>query len=159
MKKCLLILSMILLTACSSSLNSKSLLDSNQNKWQAHKINHYRFDLKVHCLCGHLNEMPFSIEVSNGETVSISNNASNTISIIDITNAGADSLDYYAPFITIDKIFAYAQIAASEGHNLKGQYDLKLGIPTWICIDCEIETPPVVDAGISITITNFKTLP
>ena len=67
MKKILLLVLSLLLVACSTA----SEYDQNLNKWQDADVAHYQFDLFIGCFCPFRDMMPLTIEVQNGEVVSI----------------------------------------------------------------------------------------
>ncbi len=133
-------------------------LARNQQKWLAQGTNHYQFTLEVSCLC--FLPGPLAIEVRNGTAVSITTKDGESIAIVDRPDAGPDSVDYVAPFTTVDRMFAYAQKVLSDGEDFNAAYDPELGFPTRKCFhDCGHLTPPVVDGGIALDVRDFKKLP
>ncbi len=106
-------------------------LETNQQKWQTQNISHYQFTLEVGCMCYAAG--PLRIEVKNGKAVSIINKSGELVTIADNPNAGLGNIDFYAPFTTIDRMFAYAQNVVNDGKDFNAEYDAGLGFPTWMC--------------------------
>ena len=69
MKKIILLLLALMLTAC--SFGAPSELDKNRQTWQDAGITHYRFSLHIGCFCAFRDQMPLTVEVQNGEIVSM----------------------------------------------------------------------------------------
>jgi len=69
MKKLTLLLLALILAACTAGGGTE--LSRNQSKWQDANITHYRFDVSVGCFCLFRSQMPMTVEVQNGEIVSM----------------------------------------------------------------------------------------
>ena len=102
-KRLILILVIVVLTACSASPNSD--LSANRQKWQNQHITHYRFNLFVGCFCAFTSVMPVTIEVDNGKV----------ISMVDKDGQPAaqfqDAVDQYA---TVEKLFGVIDSAVAD---------------------------------------------
>lgn len=105
LKRSTLIVTLILLTACSAMPTSTLAL--NRQKWQSQNIAHYRFQLNVGCFCAFRSQMPLTIEVRDGQIVSMLNSEGQPIP--------ADLVEILARYNTIDKIFAMVESAIHDG--------------------------------------------
>lgn len=128
MKKIILLLLALILAACSASGGSE--LSRNQSKWQDAGIDHYRFDLGVGCFCPVGDIMPMTVEVLNGEVVSI----------IDVNGDAFTSTHPMSEFIlryaTIDRIFSELNSdSVQEADKLTVSYDPTYGFPSEVSID------------------------
>jgi hypothetical protein len=138
----------------------KADLEEYLRKWHAQKFTHYRYDLEASCFCAFLGLMPFTVEVNNKKAIYVVDHIGNTLTLNDNPHATPDILDYYAPFTSVEKIFAYAQDTVSAGKEFYGTYDAKLGYPIGMCFNvCGQHDPPIHDGTLAITISNFKPLP
>ncbi len=154
MKKLLLLLLAIMLTAC-SAMQPKSEVEQARDKWQAANISHYRFNLFIGCFCAFRDEMPLTVEVKDGEVVSLQ---SESVGEINPAN-----LEYYQRYLTIDKLFNEIENGfkgedseSKPAETLTVTYDETYGFPTQISIDF-IEQ--AVDDELGLTISNFEVLP
>lgn len=148
MKKLLLLMIAIVLTAC-SAIQPASDFDRAQQKWQDANISHYRFNLFVGCFCVFTQDMPLIIEVKDGEVVSMEYQSGNEI---DATN-----LEYFQRFATLDKIFEELEKDLSgEADNVTVTYDETYGFPTEVSIDFIQEA---ADDELYLTISEFEALP
>ncbi len=57
------------LSACGAS--ERKALEKNRSLWESQAIDHYRFNLKVGCNCPWYDLMPLTVEVKNGEIISM----------------------------------------------------------------------------------------
>lgn len=134
-----------LLSACSSG----SSLQQNRQKWEAQNIEHYRFTVVVSCFC------PFAgaevtYEVLNGEVVNQSVQAPSEWQIDE-----AQLSEFYRPYNTIEKVFAYVEGADKEADETTVTYDPKYGFPTDISVDwIKLAT----DDEMYLTLSNFELL-
>ncbi|MGZ9226938.1 MAG: DUF6174 domain-containing protein, partial [Anaerolineales bacterium] len=74
MKKLLLLVLAVVLSACSTVANAgepKSEVEIAREKWQAANISHYRFNVHISCFCVFTENMPLIVEVQDGEVVSM----------------------------------------------------------------------------------------
>ena len=127
MRKLTLILLVVFLAACSAGGTE---LTRNQSKWQAADISHYRFQLGVGCFCPVGDIMPLTVEVMDGEIVSI----------LDVNGNDYPSTDPMSEFIlkyaTIDRIFSeLGSEPVQEADSLTVSYDSTYGFPVEVAID------------------------
>lgn len=128
MKKMILVLLALILAACASG--GESELSRNQSKWQDADINHYRFQLHVSCFCLFRSEMPVTVEVQDGEVVSIVDANGEEIPTDDPMS------DLITKHATIDRIFAeLGSEPVQEADNLTVSYDPTYGFPVEVAID------------------------
>jgi hypothetical protein len=69
MKKITLLILALILTACSAGATTD--FDKNLAKWNDANISHYRYQLFIGCFCPFAGDMPLTIEVKDGEIVSM----------------------------------------------------------------------------------------
>jgi len=147
MKKFIIIL-VLLITACSSG---SSNLAQNHQTWDDADISHYRFELTVGCFCPWGGLMPWTVEVRDG----------NVVSMISADGTNFDTSDplneYVLRFATIDRIFG--KLESEEFQNadkIEITFDPMYGYPTSANIDF-IEL--AMDDELYLTVSAFKTLP
>ncbi len=148
MKKLLLLIIAIMLTAC-SALQTKSEVDRASEKWQAANISHYRFNLFIGCFCVYTQDMPLIIEVKDGKVVSMKYQSGKEIE--------SGNLDYFQRFATIDKIFdELKKDLGGEADKVTVEYDETYGFPKQVSIDF-IEQ--AADDELGLTVSEFEKLP
>ena len=149
MKKTGLILLIILvasLTACASPYRQP--YEKNLALWKSQSINHYRFDLRIGCMCPWSGMMPVAVEVQNGAILSMT--ASNGG---DIT----PYLDTFRPRATVENLFATVDTAISKRvYQLTVHYDAKYGFPASIVVN---PSKAIMDDETGYYVTNFEVLP
>ncbi len=143
MKKIIFILLVIVLTACSAGPVSD--LERNRQTWQDAKITHYSFDLFVGCFCVFRNKMPLTVEVQNGEVVSM------TYPDGTLVPADDPSMETFAKYATIERLFS--QLEADEAEETTVNYDETRGFPSEIRFDF---IKDAMDDEISILIEGFE---
>ena len=127
MKKIILIALVFILTACSLGGNEFS---KNQKKWNDANITHYRFSLNIGCFCAFSSQMPLTVEVLNGEVVSMNGADGNIIDATDTNYA------YYSSYATIDRLFSQlASDSVRKADEVTVTYDAAYGFPSTINID------------------------
>jgi hypothetical protein len=134
------------LPACSSA--DRQAFEKNHALWESQAIRHYRFNLKIGCMCPWYSLMPLTVEVQDDQIVSmVASNAG------DITNY----LDTFRRNGTIENLFATVDSAISRRvHKLAVQYDATYGFPTSIVID---PSGMIMDDETGYYVTDFKALP
>jgi hypothetical protein len=147
MKKIILAALTLILTAC--SFTASRAYEQNLSKWQDAKINHYRYSLSVGCFCAFREEMPVTVEVLDGEIVSITSVKG---TLIDSTDPSYSTIEYYA---TIDRLFSQLKSALDEADEVATTYDPIYGFPTSISID---QIKQAVDDELFITVDHFEIL-
>jgi hypothetical protein len=139
----------LVLAACSAGGGTE--LSRNQSKWQDAGFTHYRFQLSVGCFCLFRSQMPLTVEVQDGEVVSI----------IDV-NGEAFPLDdpmsdLVTKHATIDRIFSELGSDPVQGaDNLTISFDPTYGFPVEVAIDY-IEL--AADDELYISVSAFEPLP
>ena len=147
MKKSLILLLVIILTACSGI--GQSDFSRNQQKWQDADISHYRFNLFVGCFCVFSQDMPLVIEVKDGEIISMEYQTGNPLD--------DGNREYFSKFATIDRLFSELEVdLAGEADEVTVTYDSTHGFPTEISIDFIKEA---ADDELYLTVSNFEALP
>ena len=149
MKTIFLLVSVFLLVACSAVAAPASEFDQAREKWQEAGISHYRFDLNIGCFCAFSQDMPLSIEVQDGEVVSMEYRSGNEIDPV--------NMEFFERFETIDKIFEELEKALDgDSDKVTVTYDETNGFPAEVSIDyMEL----AADDEIYLTISNFEALP
>jgi hypothetical protein len=139
----------VLVLALTLSACSGSALQSNREKWDSQAIPHYRFNLSIGCFCPYFDIMPLTIEVKDGQVVSMTD-----------VNGQTVREEFRANFeeaATIERLFAIVEEAASGGADeVKVEYDATYGFPSSISIDYIKEA---MDDEISYHVLNFEVLP
>ena len=135
-----------ILAACGAS--QRPAFEQNRSLWESQSIQHYRFNLKVGCNCPWYDLMPLTVEVQNGEIVSmVASNAG------DIT----PYQDFFRQHGTIESLFDTVDSAISRGvYKLVVQYDATHGFPTSIVID---PSRMITDDQTGYYVTNLEVLP
>ena len=145
MKKIILVVLALILVACSASTE----YDQNLKQWQDAGVSHYRYDLVIGCFCPFYQDMPLTIEVKDGEVVSIT---SVDGTLLDESNP---SYQYYLEYATIDLLFAELKSEIAEAEEITVAYDSQYGFPTEVSID---RIKLAMDDELSLQVTNFEVL-
>jgi hypothetical protein len=148
MKRMLLLVTAlgILLSACGPAAPSE--LERNRALWESQGIAHYRFDLSMTCFCGFRDQMPLTIEVQDGQVVTMS-----------AANGGdvGQYRDTYARFDSLGKLFDIIANAEERGaFVLEVTYDPVYGYPASIYLN---PNELAVDDEDRYEVTNFQVLP
>lgn len=145
MKKFTLVVLALILAACSTSTE----YDQNFKKWQDVGASHYRYDLVIGCFCPFFQDMPLTIEVKDGEVVSIAN-------VEDVVlDASNPSYQYYLEYATIDLLFAELKSEMEKAEEVNVIYDPEYGFPAEVSID---RIKLAMDDELSLQVTNFEVL-
>lgn len=148
MKKITLLLLALILTACSANGSELSL---NQKKWKDANITHYRFELTVGCFCPFRSQMPLTVEVQNGEVVSMIDVNGETVSTADPMS------EFILKYATVDRLFSELETdSVREADKLTVTYDSTYGYPAEISIDF-IER--AMDDELYLSMSAFEPLP
>lgn len=147
MKKILLLILSLLLAACSSV----SEYDQNLKKWQDADVAHYQFDLFIGCFCPFRDMMPLTIEVQNGDVVSITKPDGTAVVESD------PSYQYFIEVATVERLFGQLDSSLNGGADeVFVTYDATYGFPATISID---QIKEAIDDEIAYQVENFKVLP
>lgn len=148
MKKITLLLLVLILSAC--SITGGSELSRNQTKWERANVTHYRFQLGVSCFCPVGGLMPMTVEVKDGEILSITDVNGETFPSTDPMS------DFVLKYATIDRIFT--ELGSEDVQNadkLTVSYDSTYGFPTEVTIDfIELAT----DDELYLSVSGFEPL-
>jgi hypothetical protein len=148
MKKIILLLLALILTACSFGTTSE--FDKNLQTWQDSGITHYRFALNIGCFCPFRDQMPITVEVQNGEIISM--NAPDGTPIT-ATDPGYET---FAKYATIDRIFSTLEAGlAGDAEEVTVTYDPTYGYPSEIYFDY---IKAAADDELSLSVSNFEVL-
>ena len=145
MKKIILVVLALIVAACSTS----SEYDQKLKQWTDAGVSHYRYDLVIGCFCPFSQDMPLTIEVKDGQVVSITNVEG---VLLDASNP---SYQYYLEYATIDLLFAELKSEMAEAEELTVVYDPQYGFPSEVWID---RIKLAVDDEMSLQVTNFEVL-
>ncbi len=148
MKKIILLALAIILTACSGRGSSE--YDKNLAKWNDAHITHYRYSLFIGCFCPFVDDMPVTIEVNNGEIVSMTSGKG---TVIDSTGPLQEVLKQYS---TIDRVFLKLEAdLTGDADEVAVTYDPVYGFPVNVAVD---NIRAAVDDEISYQVSNFEIL-
>jgi len=145
MKRILLIAIVLLLAACSAS---GSEFSRNQKTWDDTNISHYRFELNVSCFCAFRDKMPLSIEVKDGQIVSMT--------YVDGTQVSAEERAIFEPYSTLDTLFAYTAQQMKDADQITVKYDATYGFPVEVNIDA---IQNAADDELYLSVAGFEKLP
>jgi hypothetical protein len=148
MKKITLVILAMILAACSFG---GSELSRNQVKWQEAGITHYRFQLNVSCFCLFRSQMPLTIEVKDGEIVSMTDVNGEAFPMDDPMS------DLVMKHATISRIFSELDSdSVREADSLTVTYDSAYGFPAEVAIDF-VEL--AADDELYLSVSGFEPLP
>lgn len=148
MKKTLisLVILAVALSACSAIGSSQ--IESARRRWQAAGISHYRYELTVGCFCGFTDRMPLSIEVKDGQVISMRYR--------DGTPVGGADRGMFSRYETIDKLIDFTAEAQKKADEIHIQYEPTYGFPSAVNIDF---IKQAMDDELSLTVSGFEALP
>ena len=148
MKKIVFLALVFMLTACSLG---GSELSRNQQKWNDANITHYRFELSIGCFCAFRSDMPLTVEILNGEVISMTGVDGTTIMNND------PFYETFAKYATIDRLFSELEAdLGGEADEVTVKYDATYGFPTDINIDF---IKNAVDDELHLGASGFEKLP
>jgi len=148
MKKIFLLIIAFMLAACAMMPGNE--FTQNRDKWKIAEVSHYRYDLFLGCFCAFRNEMPLTVEVKEGEVISITRADGTPVTAAD------SNLEIYHPYLTMDRLFSQLETDLAGGADeVTVTYDSTYGFPNEIAID---QIKAAVDDELSIQISNFTVL-
>jgi hypothetical protein len=151
MKKITLLFLVLILAACTPGGETGTELSRNKQKWQDANVTHYTFQLSVTCFCPVAGVMPMTVEVKDGEVVSLVDVNGDAFPSTDPLN------DLIEKYVTIDRIFSELNSDSVQGaERLEITYDPTYGFPSDVVIDFVEE---VADDELYLSITGFEPLP
>ncbi|WP_207714036.1 DUF6174 domain-containing protein [Scytonema sp. UIC 10036] len=123
--------------------NNSEELARNQKLWNTQGVLNYSYTLTKSCFCPPDARGPVVIEVSNG----------NTTSVTSVSTGQSVNREFFDKYDTIPKLFdAIADAIARRADSLKVKYDPAFGYPTQINIDYSYQ---MADEELFLTIENF----
>lgn len=148
MKKFILLILAFVLAACTSRGSSE--YDKNLAKWNEANISHYRYSLFIGCFCPFVEDMPVTVEVNNGEIVSITSGKGTAI---DLASPLQGVVDRYS---TIDRVFlALKADLTGDADDVVVEYDETYGFPSNVAVD---NIKQAMDDEISYQVSDFEIL-
>ncbi|MCQ3938054.1 MAG: hypothetical protein DPW18_13540 [Chloroflexi bacterium] len=148
MKKFLYLILALTLAACSAVPQSE--FDENIAKWRDASISHYRYQLFIGCFCPFAEDMPLTIEVKDGEVVSMTRFDGTPIDPAD------PAYETYRLYSTMDRLFLELEAELNgEADEVLVTYDPLFGFPVSIAID---RIKEAVDDELSLQVSNFEML-
>jgi Family of unknown function (DUF6174) len=148
MKKLITFVLVFLLTACSFGASNE--LGKNQQTWQNSDISHYRFSLNVGCFCAFRDKMPLTVEVQNGDVVSMSYPDGTVITKTD------PNYETFSQHATIERIFSELEAGlAGDADEVTVTYNPTYGFPNNIYFDY---IKAAADDELSLGVSNFIVL-
>jgi len=137
----------LILALTLSACRSKTTLNSNREKWDSQGITHYRFDLTIACFCPFYDVVPVTVEVKDGEIVSMT----------DVTGQPLkdEFRGVFENAATIESLFAIAEENIVNADKVSITYDSMYGFPTSIIVDRIVRA---MDDEISYYAENFEVL-
>ncbi|HEY2980127.1 MAG TPA: DUF6174 domain-containing protein [Anaerolineales bacterium] len=138
----------VALAACTFTQTTD--LDRNRQTWQGAGITHYRYSLFISCFCAFTQRMPLSIEVRDGEVVSIAYSDGGALVPTD------PNFENFSQYATIDRVFAELETDLNgEADQVTVTYDPTYGYPAEIQIDF---VKNAADDELSLAVSNLEVL-
>ena len=126
MKKIILLVLALLLAACSGGVSPD--FDKNLAKWEGANITNYRYTLSIVCFCAFRSDMPLTIEVKNGEVISMTDGNGNPVTTTHPAYAEFES------YSTIERLFLNLKAdLTGEADDVAVTYDFDLRLPCHHC--------------------------
>ena len=148
MKKLILLTLIVILTACSAGAPTD--FEKNRQTWQDSGITHYRFSLHIGCFCVFRDQMPITVEVQNGDIISMTYPDGTLVAETD------PSYETFSKYATIDRIFSELEAGlAGDAEQVTVTYDPVHGFPGDIYFDY---IQAAADDELSLTISNLEVL-
>lgn len=128
-------------------------IERNQAKWESQHITHYRMSLNLLGYGYNYSRMPLTVEVKDGEVITVVDARGETVSPKD----HEVTVDDYPNGFTIPGMFSYADRTCGESPPaMKVSFNPVLGYPTTIYVDPYTE-PCCQD--FTIEVRDFEVLP
>ena len=147
MKKIIFIVLALILAACGSVPSNE--FDQNVTKWNDANISHYRMQVGVSCFCPFGDINPITVEVKDGQIVSMV--GANGAEVLD-TDPVYASLSQYG---NVDSLFTWLGQALADADKIEVSYDATYGFPNNVAVDYIAEA---TDDEIWIEVSNFEVL-
>ena len=140
------VLTALILSACSAFGSMQ--INNARSRWQASGITHYRYNLRVGCFCAFVERMPLTIEVQDGQVVSMQYK--------DGTPVDPEGRKVFERYETIDKLIGFTAESQKKADAIKIAYDPQHGFPSSVDIDF---IQQAADDELSLQVTDFQPLP
>lgn len=122
----------------------------NQAKWKDAGIQGYRFNLNIGCFCAFRDRMPLTIEVRDGQVVSMTYSDGSPVPADD------PGREFFDRFSTLEQIFTELRSGSSANAEVvRITYDATYGFPADLYIDPQQQ---VADDEFSVQVTGFEVL-
>jgi hypothetical protein len=139
---------LVLAAAGCGNFQQGRALSRNRALWVSQDISHYRFQLQVGCFCAFMDLMPLSVEVRDGQVVSLLDASGRPVP--------AGRLEMLERYAGIDKLFELVDQAISgKADEVMVFYDTTYGFPSQVSIDY---IKLAVDDELGLQVRNFEVL-
>jgi hypothetical protein len=125
-------------------------LELNRTRWEEQNIAQYRFDLEIGCFCIFSYSMPVTIEVANGQMISMTD-ADGVV-----MEPGSSDAEIFESVGTVKRQFDLVLKGAREVDNVTVTYHEKYSFPTYFGFDWK---QIIADDEFAYTISAFEILP
>jgi hypothetical protein len=143
----LLVLLVLAAAGCGNFQQGRAL-SRNRALWESQDISHYRLQLRIGCFCAFMDLMPLSVEVRDGQVVSLLDASGRPVP--------GDRLEMLERYAGIDKVFELVDQAISgKADKVTVTYDPTYGFPTQVSIDY---IKLAVDDELGLQVSNFEVL-
>jgi hypothetical protein len=143
----LLVLLVLAAAGCGNFQQGRAL-SRNRALWESQDITHYRLQLRIGCFCAFMDLMPLSVEVRDGQVVSLLDASGRPVP--------GDRLEMLERYAGIDKVFELVDQAISgKADKVTVTYDPTYGFPTQVSIDY---IKLAVDDELGLQVSNFEVL-
>jgi hypothetical protein len=143
----LLVLLVLAAAGCGNFQQGRAL-SRNRALWESQDISHYRLQLGIGCFCAFMDLMPLSVEVRDGQVVSLLDASGRPVP--------GDRLEMLERYAGIDKVFELVDQAISgKADKVTVTYDPTYGFPTQVSIDY---IKLAVDDELGLQVSNFEVL-
>ncbi len=148
MKKLILLTLIVILTACSAAAPSE--FERNRQTWQDSGVTHYRFSLHIGCFCVFSDKMPITVEVQNGEVISMTYPDGTLVAETD------PNYEIFSQHATIERLFSELEAGLTgDAEEVTVTYDSSRGFPAEIYFDY---IKAAVDDELGLSVSNLKVL-
>ncbi len=148
MKKLILLTLIVILTACSVAAPSE--FERNRQTWQDSGVTHYRFSLHIGCFCVFSDKMPITVEVQNGEVISMTYPDGTLVAETD------PNYEIFSQHATIERLFSELEAGLTgDAEEVTVTYDSSRGFPAEIYFDY---IKAAVDDELGLSVSNLKEL-
>ncbi len=148
MKKLILLTLIVILTACSVAAPSE--FERNRQTWQDSGVTHYRFSLHIGCFCVFSDKMPITVEVQNGEVISMTYPDGTLVAETD------PNYEIFSQHATIERLFSELGAGLTgDAEEVTVTYDSSRGFPAEIYFDY---IKAAADDELGLSVSNLRVL-